>query len=127
MGGFIYGVFLYNRPFSKKLCLRLAFALLASNIVVSVLLNTTWLLIITKKELLLSGEIDAIKKATAALLAPRLIKDVIELPIKFITMIFVIKLLEKPVNLYLRGGNTPYTGDAEENDSADTASGAKND
>jgi ECF transporter S component (folate family) len=94
--GGIYGIFLYNKPFDKILWVRLVVTLLAIHLCIHLGLTTLWLSIMYKK-------------AFFVIITGRLIANVIELPVEFASMFFIVRFLENPVNRYLREVNEETT------------------
>ena len=95
--GGIYGLFLYNKPVDKSLCLRLMASLLAVHLIIHLGLTTLWLSIMYKK-------------AFFIIITGRLIANIIELPVEFASMFFIMRFLEKPVNRYLREAEAETEG-----------------
>jgi ECF transporter S component (folate family) len=87
--GAVYGLFLHNLPVGKAFLARLAIALLIVHAGVHLGLTTLWLSIMYKK-------------AFFVIIMGRLIANCIELPVEFVSMYFIAKFLQKPVDLYLR-------------------------
>lgn len=96
VAGAIYGFLLFpkkeNTFTDKQLILRIIIASILVTVICNMLLNTLWLNITTKK-------------AFMVLMASRLVKELIMIPIKIVVMIFLEKALRKPFNKYLRGKN----------------------
>lgn len=92
----IYGFLLFpkkeNTFTDKQLILRIIIASILVTVICNIGLNTLWLNITTKK-------------AFMVLMASRLVKELIMIPIKIVVMIFLEKALRKPFNKYLRGKN----------------------
>lgn len=92
----IYGFLLYkkeeNTYSDKQFILRMILAVVLVTVIANIGLNTLWLTITTGK-------------AFMVLLASRIVKELIMIPIKIIIMVFLEKVLRKPFNTYLRGEN----------------------
>ncbi len=92
----IYGFLLYKKQedtyTDKQFILRLILAVCLVTVVCNIGLNTLWLKITTGK-------------AFFVLLASRLVKELVMVPIKVIMMAFLEKVLRKPFNKYVRGEN----------------------
>lgn len=84
--GLVYGLFLYREEFKidKKFMIRLIIAILIVCIFINGGLNTLWLVITSKKAFL-------------AILPTRVLKQLLMIPIMFITMVSLGKLLEKQI------------------------------
>jgi ECF transporter S component (folate family) len=78
VSGFLYGLILYKK---KVTILRCFFSALAVTVVASLVMNTIWLVIITKN-------------GVFAILGPRIVKDLIFLPLKTFLVYFVWKAVE---------------------------------
>ena len=86
LSGLVYGLFLYQKEFKldKKFIIKLIISVFIVNFIIHALLNTYWLLITTNKAI--------------NFLAPiRFIKQLIMLPIKVITIIFITKQFKKQI------------------------------
>lgn len=86
--GLVYGLFLYQKGVfvvNKKFLIRLVIAILIVCIFINGGLNTLWLVITSKK-------------ATMAILPTRVIKQLIMIPVMFITISTLGKLLTKQIN-----------------------------
>lgn len=94
--GLIYGLLLYKKEedtySEKQFVIRTILSVILVTAIVNIGLNTLWLSII-------SG------KAFMVLMASRLVKELVMIPIKVITIIFLERVLRKPFNKYLRGEN----------------------
>lgn len=92
----IYGWMLFkkedNTYTDKQFIIRMILAVILVTFIANIGLNTLWLSITTGK-------------AFMVLMASRMIKELIMIPIKIILMIFLEKALRKPFNMYLRGEN----------------------
>ncbi|MCI8384446.1 MAG: folate family ECF transporter S component [Clostridia bacterium] len=92
----IYGILLYKKEENcytdKQFILRMILAVLLVTLLANIGLNTLWLSITTGKAFLV-------------LLASRLLKELIMVPIKIILMIFLERVLRTPFHKYLRGEN----------------------
>ena len=92
----IYGLLLYKKEedtySEKQFVIRTILSVILVTAIVNIGLNTLWLSII-------SG------KAFMVLMASRLVKELVMIPIKVITIIFLERVLRKPFNKYLRGEN----------------------
>jgi len=85
--GLVYGLLLYNREgfvFNKKFLIRLIISILVVCIFINGGLNTLWLILTSKK-------------ATIAILPTRIVKQLIMIPVMFITMSLLCKSLEKQI------------------------------
>ena len=85
--GIVYGLCLHRKndfKVDKKFYIRLIIAILIVTIVINGGLNTIWLLLTSKK-------------ATIAILPTRIIKQLIMIPVMFITMTALCKALEKQI------------------------------
>ncbi|RXM74381.1 folate family ECF transporter S component [Clostridium tetani] len=82
LSGVIYGYFLHNKP--KKI-FNIALAVISVMLFVNIGLNTVWLSILTKK-------------GVYAIIGPRIIKNLIEVPIKVSCIYFVWKLVGVHLN-----------------------------
>lgn len=85
--GLVYGCCLYQKDgfkVNKKFFIRLIIAILIVTIFINGGLNTVWLLLTSKK-------------ATIAILPTRIIKQLIMIPVMFITMSALCKALEKQI------------------------------
>lgn len=94
--GLIYGLILYKKDedtyTQKQFVIRLIIAVILVTIISHIGLNTLWLSITTGK-------------AFIVLLASRIVKELIMIPVQIITIIFLERVLRKPFNKYLRGQN----------------------
>lgn len=92
----IYGLLLYKKEkdthTEKQFIFRVILASALVTVIANVGLNTLWLTITTGK-------------AFMVLIASRIVKELIMIPIKAITIIFLERVLRKPFNKYLRGEN----------------------
>ncbi len=92
----IYGVLLYQKEektyTNKQFIIRVIISSILVTIICNVGLNTLWLNITTGK-------------AFMVLVASRIVKELIMIPIKIVVIIFLEKCLRKPFNKYLRGEN----------------------
>lgn len=85
--GLIYGLLLYNKDgfvFNKKFLIRLLIAILIVCILINGLLNTIWIIM-------------TVKKASYAIIPTRVLKQLLMIPVMFITMSSLTKLLEKQI------------------------------
>ncbi len=85
--GLVYGLLLYNKEgfkFNKKFLIRLIIAILIVCIFINGGLNTLWLVLTSKKAFL-------------AILPTRVLKQLLMIPIMFITMVSLGKILEKQI------------------------------
>jgi ECF transporter S component (folate family) len=105
--GLIYGLFLYGKPVNRRLFVRLVVSILVVHLVVQLALNTLWLSIM-------------LKRAFIPLMATRVVTNVARFPIELVAMFFLMRLIEKPVNKYLRSesfidtdNDAGVSGDAE--------------
>jgi ECF transporter S component (folate family) len=106
--GLAYGLFLFERPVDRRLSVRLVASVLIVHLVVQLALNTLWLSI-------------TLKKAFIPLMAARVVTNVARIPIEIVSMFFLMRLIEKPVDQYLRG--KPFAG----GDDGDNGEGGKGD
>lgn len=92
----IYGLLLYKKEedtyTEKQFIIRVILASILVTVIANVGLNTLWLTITTGK-------------AFMVLIASRIVKELIMIPVKVITIIFLERVLRKPFNKYLRGEN----------------------
>ncbi len=92
----IYGFLLYKKEddtyTDKQFSIRVILAVVLVTVIANIGLNTLWLSITTGK-------------AFMVLIASRIVKELVMIPIKVIFMIFLEKVLRKPFNTYLRGEN----------------------
>lgn len=92
----IYGFLLYkkeeNTYTDKQFVLRVILASVLVTVIANIGLNTLWLSITTGK-------------AFMVLIASRIVKELIMIPVKIIIIIFLEKVLRKPFNTYLREQN----------------------
>jgi ECF transporter S component (folate family) len=86
--GVIYGVFLYNRPNNKSYLIRLILSVITVNVLIHIGLTTLWLSIMYKK-------------AFVALIATRIVANVIQMPLQIGSMFAIKIFLDKPVKKYL--------------------------
>ena len=85
--GLIYGLLLYNKDgfvFNKKFLIHLLIAILIVCIFINGLLNTIWIIM-------------TVKKASYAIIPTRILKQLLMIPVMFITMSSLTKLLEKQI------------------------------
>lgn len=83
--GLVYGLLLYNKDkfeVNKKFIIHLIISILIVTILINGGLNTLWLILTSKK-------------ATIAILPTRIIKQLIMIPVMFITMYSLCKMQEK--------------------------------
>lgn len=92
----IYGLLLYKKEedtyTEKQFVIRVILASILVTVIANIGLNTLWLTITTGK-------------AFMVLLASRIVKELIMIPVKVITIIFLERVLRKPFNKYVRGQN----------------------
>lgn len=92
----IYGFLLYQKEEdtyrNKQFIVRLIIAVILVTVICNIGLNTLWLNITTGK-------------AFMVLLASRIVKELVMVPIKIVMMLFLESVLRKPFNKYLRGQN----------------------
>lgn len=92
----IYGFLLYekdeNTYTQKQFTIRLILASILVTVIANIGLNTLWISITTGK-------------AFMVLMATRIVKELIMIPIKVVTILFLEKVLRKPFNKYLRSEN----------------------
>lgn len=96
VAGFIYGMLLYKKEedtyTEKQFVIRVILASVLVTVIANIGLNTLWLNITTGK-------------AFMVLLASRIVKELVMIPVKVITIIFLERVLRQPFNKYLRGQN----------------------
>lgn len=96
IAGAIYGILLYKKEedsyTDKQFVLRMILAVVLVTVIANIALNTLWLNITTGKAFLV-------------LIASRIVKELVMIPIKIIIMVFLERVLRKPFNKYLRGEN----------------------
>ena len=92
----IYGFLLYKKEedtyTDKQFIVRMILAVVLVTFIANIGLNTLWLSITTGK-------------AFMVLMASRIVKELIMVPIKVILMLFLERVLRKPFNKYLRVEN----------------------
>ena len=92
----IYSFLLYkkeeNSYSNKQFMVRMILAVVLVTVIANIGLNTLWLQITTGK-------------AFMVLLASRIVKELVMVPIKIIMMLFLERVLRKSFNKYLRGEN----------------------
>lgn len=92
----IYGFLLYKKEedtyTDKQFNIRVIIAVILVTVIANIGLNTLWLSITTGK-------------AFMVLMASRIVKEFVMVPIKIILMIFLERVLRKPFNTYVRGKN----------------------
>lgn len=81
LGGFVYGIFLYEEKFDKKQILRIAIAVIFITFFINILLNTYWINIMYKK-------------ASAVFASARIIKNLVTLPVHIILLSLLNSTLE---------------------------------
>jgi ECF transporter S component (folate family) len=86
--GLIYGLFLYNRPNNRSFLIRLIISVLTVDLCVNLGLTTLWLSIMYKR-------------AFVALLASRILVNLIQIPIQIGSMYAIKIFLDKPLKKYL--------------------------
>ena len=85
--GTVYGFLLYNKEgfvFNKKFLIKLIIAILIVCVLINGLLNTIWIIM-------------TVKSASYAIIPTRILKQLIMIPVMFITMSALCKLLEKQI------------------------------
>lgn len=84
--GLVYGLLLYQKEFkfNKQFLIRLIISILIVCILINGVLNTVWIII-------------TVKSASIAIIPTRVIKQLIMIPVMFITMSSLTKLLEKQI------------------------------
>lgn len=96
IAGLIYGLLLYKKEedtyTEKQFVIRVILASILVTVVTNIGLNTLWLSITTGK-------------AFMVLIASRIVKELVMIPVKVITIIFLERVLRKPFNKYLRSEN----------------------
>ena len=92
----IYGLLLHrkeeNTDTDKQFIIRVILAVVLVTVVANIGLNTLWLSLTTGK-------------AFMVLIASRIVKELVMVPIKIIVMIFLERVLRKPFAIYVRGEN----------------------
>ena len=86
--GAVYGFLMYNKDsfkVNKKFIIKTIIAILIVCVVINGALNTIWLLMTSSK-------------ATIAILPPRIIKQLIMIPVMFATIVSISKVFEKQIN-----------------------------
>ncbi|MDR1249383.1 MAG: folate family ECF transporter S component [Treponema sp.] len=86
--GIIYGSLLYNRPDNKSYLIRLIISVLMVHLFINLGLTTFWLATMYKR-------------AFMALIATRIIPNLIQIPIQIGSMFAIKVFLDKPVKKYL--------------------------
>lgn len=86
LSGLVYGLLLYQKEFifNRKFLIRLIIAVLIVCILINGVLNTIWIIM-------------TVKSASIAIVPTRIIKQFIMIPIMFITMSSLTRLLEKQI------------------------------
>ena len=96
VAGAIYGFLLYQKEddtyTDKQFMVRVIIAVILVTVIANIGLNTLWLSMTTGK-------------AFMVLMASRIVKELVMIPIKVILMIFLERALRKPFNTYVRGEN----------------------
>lgn len=96
VAGAIYGFLLYQKEddtyTDKQFMVRVIIAVILVTGIANIGLNTLWLSMTTGK-------------AFMVLMASRMVKELVMIPIKVILMIFLERALRKPFNTYVRGEN----------------------
>ena len=85
--GLVYGLLLYNKDgfnLNKKFIVKMLISIVIVCILINGLLNTIWIIL-------------TVKKAAIAIIPTRVIKQLIMIPIMFLTMLSLLKLLEKQI------------------------------
>lgn len=85
--GLVYGLLLYRKDgfvFDKKFLIHLIIAILIVCILINGILNTIWIIM-------------TVKKAGYAIIPTRVLKQLLMIPVMFITMSSLTKLLEKQI------------------------------
>jgi ECF transporter S component (folate family) len=90
--GLVYGLFLHNRPVGKALIVRFVISLVIVHAVIHLGLTTLWLSIMYKK-------------AFFVIIVGRIIANLIELPVELVSMLLIMRFLEKPAKTYLNFGD----------------------
>lgn len=92
----IYGLLLYKKDTNtytdQQFIIRVIIAVILVTVIANIGLNTLWLSITTGK-------------AFIVLIASRIVKEFVMVPIKIVIIIFLEKMLRKPFNTYVRGEN----------------------
>lgn len=93
LAGFIYGIFLYRNSeksySTKQFIIRLILSTTLVAVIVNMGLNTLWSSMTTGK-------------AFFVLLAARIVKQLIMIPIHVVVIFFLEKVLRKPFDMYIR-------------------------
>lgn len=96
VAGLIYGLLLYKKEddtyTQKQFIIRLILASALVTAIANIGLNTLWISITTGK-------------AFMVLMASRIVKELIMIPIKIVTILLLERVLRKPFNKYLRSEN----------------------
>lgn len=85
--GLVYGLLLYNKDgfnLNKKFIVKMLISILIVCVLINGLLNTIWIIL-------------TVKKAAIAIIPTRVVKQLIMIPIMFLTMLSLLKLLEKQI------------------------------
>lgn len=85
--GLVYGLLLYNKDgfnLNKKFIVKMLISIVIVCILINGLLNTVWIIL-------------TVKKAAIAIIPTRVVKQLIMIPIMFLTMLSLLKLLEKQI------------------------------
>ena len=92
----IYGFLLHrkeeNTYTDKQFIIRVILAVVLVTVIANIGLNTLWLSLTTGK-------------AFIVLIASRIVKELVMVPIKIVVMIFLERVLRKPFAIYVRGEN----------------------
>jgi ECF transporter S component (folate family) len=94
--GLIYGLFLFGRQVDRRFFVRLVLGILVVHIFVQLGLTTLWLTIMYKR-------------AFFVVLAGRVLANAITFPIELVSMFFLMRIIERPVDKYFRA--KPFTED----------------
>lgn len=96
IAGLIYGTLMYKKEADSftdlQFILRIIIAVVLVTCIVNFGLNTLWISITAKK-------------AFMPLLASRIVKELIMVPIRIIVILFVERILRKPFDTYIRSNN----------------------
>lgn len=93
ISGMIYGLLLYkkedNSYIDNQFLIRLIISVIAVTCISNIGLNTLWVSITTGK-------------AFIVLLATRIVKELVMIPIQIVVIVFIEKMLRKPFNTYIK-------------------------
>jgi ECF transporter S component (folate family) len=101
--GLVYGLFLFNRPVDKRFFARLLLCMLVMHIFIQLGLTTLWLAIMYER-------------AFIPMVITRFASNVIRFPIELVSLFFLMRLMEKPVDKYYRADLLAGNNDSDDND-----------